>query len=315
MVFISIMPVAHDGLAGLDLNLLRALDALLAERHVTRAAARLGMTQSAASHALARLRDALGDPLLVRGSRGQMVPTARAETVAGPLRDALAGLARAVHGPPAFAPATATRTFHIATTDYVELVLLPALIARITTTAPGVDLWIHDNPESRGADLETSPIDVAILPRGRVTTAGVLERNLFEEQFVCVMRAGHPLAARRRLTLARFCAAAHLLVAPRSLPGGIVDDRLAALGRSRRVVIGVPHFLAAAHVLARTDLISTLPRRVVETMAPLIGLVAVPPPLELAGFTLGVLWHERHQHDPGHRWLRDQLVAIAAPHS
>jgi DNA-binding transcriptional LysR family regulator len=314
MVFIYIMPTAHDGLAGLDLNLLRALDALLAERHVTRASARLGMTQSAASHALGRLRDALGDPLLVRGSRGQMVPTPRAEALTGPLRDALAALARAVHGPPAFDPATARRAFHIATTDYVELVLLPELIHRIAATAPGIDLWIHGNPEPQATDLATTAIDVLIMPRGRVVVPGLVERHLFDEEFSCVMRADHPLAG-RRLTLARFCAASHLLVAPRGLPGGIVDDRLAALGKSRRVAVAVPHFLAAAHVLARTDLISTLPCRVIETMGPLVGLVPVAPPLELTGFALGMLWHERHQHDPAHRWLRDQLAAVAARHT
>jgi DNA-binding transcriptional LysR family regulator len=306
------MQSAHDSLGGLDLNLLLALDALLAERHVTRAAARLGLTQSAASHALARLRTALGDPLLVRGGRGAMVPTPRAEALAGPLGQALAALAAAVHGPPAFEPATARRTFRVASGDYGELVLLPPLAARLATAAPGIDLWFHQAPNDLGAALAAGTIDVVFAPvRGRAWPAGCFEKKLFRETFTCVVRKRHPIAG-QRLTLARYCALSHLLVAPRGTPGSIVDDALAAGDRARRIAVAVPHFLVVPHVVAATDLVATLATRVVDAIAPLHELVRLPPPVELPGFDMAMVWHERAHHDPPQRWLREQVAAVAA---
>jgi len=306
------MQHAHEELAGLDLNLLRALDALLGERHVTRAATRLGMTQSAASHALARLRAALGDPLLVRGGRGAMVPTPRAEALAGPLREALAALAAAVRGAPGFDPATARRTFHLATGDYAELVLLPRLAARIAAAAPGIDLWVHAVPDDPGPPLATGAIDGVLAPlRGSGWPAGCYEKRLFAESFTCVVRDRHPAAA-QRLTLARYCALPHILVAPRGTPGSFVDNALAAVGRTRRVAVAVPHFLVVPHVVAATDLVATLATRVVDALAPLVGLQRLAPPLELARFTIALIWHERAHHDPAQRWLRDQITAVAA---
>lgn len=301
-----------QNLHGLDLNLLLALDALLAERHVTRAAARLRMTQSAASHALARLRAALGDPLLVRGPRGAMVPTARAETLTAPLRAALAALAAAVHGPPAFDPATARRTFRLTAGDYAELVLMPPLAARIGAVAPAVDLWCYPPPTDLGTALAAGTVDLLFAPiRARPWPAGCYEKKLFRETFTCVVRSGHP-AADQRLTLARYCAMSHLLVAPRGAPGGIVDDKLAADGKSRRVAVAVPHFLVVPHIIAATDLIATVATRVVDAIALPSNLVRLPPPLALEGFDVAMVWHERAHHDPGHRWLRDQVAAVAA---
>src|SRR5688500_17262129 len=142
MIFIYIMQSAHElSLAGIDLNLLVILDALLAERHVTRAAQKVGLTQSAASHALARLRALLKDPLLVRGPRGALVATPRAEALAPALRRALDGLQHALRGDAPFDPATARASFRIATSDYAEIVLLPPLIQRLAKEAPGIDLW------------------------------------------------------------------------------------------------------------------------------------------------------------------------------
>ena len=305
------MQAAHDVLNGLDLNLLRALDALLAERHVTRAATRLGITQSAASHALARLRDALGDPLLVRGPRGAMVPTARAEALAAPLGQALAALAAAIRGGARFDAATARRTFRVATGDYAELVLLPPLVARLARAAPGIDLWVHVGGDDVVAALVDGGLDCTIQPqRGRDWPAGCFARPLFTETFTCIVRAGHP-AAGQRLTLARYCALPHLLVAPRGTPGSIVDDVLAAAGRSRRVAAAVPHFLVVPHVIAATDLVATLPTRVVDAIEPLVDVVRMPPPLELPTFAMALVWHERVHHDPAQRWLRDQLFAVA----
>jgi DNA-binding transcriptional LysR family regulator len=310
MLFIGIMQELNLG--ALDLNLLVVLDALLAERHVTRAAARVGLSQPATSHALARLRAVFGDPLLVRGAGGAMVPTPRAEALAPRLRAALDGVTAALRGEQPFDPATARRTFRIATGDYAELVLLPALTARLAREAPGVDLWVVAGGEDL-ATLATGAHDCVLMPyRGPVAPAGVYEKKLFDETFTCVVRRGHPLVAQgQKLTLARYEAMPHLLIAPRGTPGSFVDDALAALGKQRRVALAVPHFLVAPHVVAATDLILTLATRIARAVAAPLDLVMMPPPVDLPGFTMSMWWHERNHHDPAQRWLRQVIAEVA----
>lgn len=305
------MHVAHDDLAAVDLNLLRALDALLGERHVTRAAARLGLSQSAASHALARLRELLGDPLLVRGPGGALLPTARADELAPVVHRALAELAAVWRGA-AFDPATAPRTFTLGAGDFAELVLLPGLVARVGAAGPRVDLFVKPVPDDVPGALARGEVDAVLAPaRPRDLTGGCFQRHLFDEEFTCAVRAGHP-AATGRLTLDRFCALDHLLVAPRGTRGSFVDDALAVRGRTRRVAVAVPHFLVVPHILAATDLIVTIGARIIAAYAASHGLVTRPPPIEVAGFAVHLIWHERTQADAGQRWLRDQLVATAA---
>lgn len=299
-------------LAGVDLNLLVVLDALLAERHVTRAAGRVGLTQSAASHALARLRALLDDPILVRGAGGQLVATARAQAIAPRLRRSLDDLAVALRGEPAFDPATARRTFRIASVDYAELVVLPQLLERLARDAPGVDLWVVPMPDDAAVALAAGEIDLAIgVWPGRLWPAGIFQKKLFDDHFRCVVRAGHPMA-KQKMTLARFCELPQLLVAPRGTPGSFVDTALEKLGRSRRIALAVPHFLVAPHLIAASDLVATLATRVARVFAEPFGLVLLPPPLELPGFTHSLVWHERAHHDAGQRWLRDQIAAVSA---
>lgn len=306
------MHVAHNDLAGVDLNLVLALDALLAERHVTRAAARLGITQSAASHALARLRDLLDDPLLVRGPRGTMIPTPRATALAPAVHRILIELSAVLRGDASFDPATARRTFHIGTSDYVELVLMPRLVERINRVAPNVDLWLHTLVDHGDEAVATGAIDVVIgPPRGNARPAGSYEKALFDESFTCIVRENHPLAE-ARFTLPRYCAAAHLLVAPRGTPGSFVDEALAAVGRTRRIALAVPHFLVVPYLIASSDLVATLATRVAETFAGSLGLITVPPPLALPKFQIALAWHERNHDDQPHRWLREQILAVAA---
>src|SRR3954462_10276508 len=161
MVVMVIMPVIHDGLAGVDLNLVVALDALLTERHVTRAAERLGLTQSAASHALGRLRELLGDPLLVRGPGGAMLPTAFATRLAPQLRKVLDDLTGVLRGE-VFDPATARRAFHLGTSDYTELAILPRLAARLAELAPGIDVWTHTIDGTGDAELVSGKLDAVV---------------------------------------------------------------------------------------------------------------------------------------------------------
>ena len=310
MGYILVMSTVHLG--ALDLNLIVALDVLLQERNVTRAAARLGITQSATSHALARLRAVTGDPLLVRTSKG-MTPTVRAEALGPPIRRALEEVTRALAPPRAFDPRTARGRITLGTSDYGELVLLPRLVELLAQEAPGMDLRVHTIGAELSEPLGAGAIDLAISPLGRGDEAsGLVRRRLFEERFVCVVRKGHPLAG-KRLTLARFAAASHALISPREKEGGFVDDALSRLGMSRRVAVMVPHFLIAPHLVASSDLVLTLARRVADVLAGPLQLALLEPPRELglAGFTMSAVWHERTQNDPAQRWMRDRLVELA----
>lgn len=291
-----------------DPSALLALDALLETRSVTLAARRMGVSQSAMSHTLARLRARFEDPLLVRSGRG-LVPTARAERMGRHLRSAASELAAAVAVAPAFDPLTARRVFRIATTDLVEMSLLPRVLAILEREAPGIDLHVRAQTDAEPA-LHSGEIDVAIQPVRDQPSAGLRARALFHEKFVCVMRRGHPLAA-SKLSAARFAGARHVLVAPRGSPGGIVDDVLTARGLARRTVVLVPSFLAVPHLLAGSDLIATLAERVARAFADLLPLHVVPHPLRLPGFTISTIWHERADADPGHVWLRQALTRAA----
>jgi DNA-binding transcriptional LysR family regulator len=144
-----------------------------------------------------------------------------------------------------------------------------------------------------------------------VSSTGSYEKVLLDESFTCIVRAEHPLAG-GKLTLARYCAAAHLLVTPRGTPGSFVDDALAAIGRARRIAVAVPHFLVVPHLIASSDLVATLATRVASTFATALGLVQMTPPFAPPKFQMAVAWHDRNHQDLPNRWLREQLIAIAA---
>ncbi len=307
MVRITIMHDVHLG--ALDLNLLRVLDVLLAERNVSRAATRLGLSQSATSHALGRLRDLFSDPLLVRTRLG-MEPTARAMALAPRLRAALVSLETALARTPDFAPDKTQRTFNVATTDYVALVMLPNLAAHLQREAPGVDLWVR-RPGTAANPLVRDEADVVLAPlRPEDAAAGIKTRALFGERFVLVMRKGHPLS-KGRITPERFAAARHAFIAPQGTPGGIVDEVLARHGLTRRVAVAVPDFLVAPHVVAGSDLVLTLAARLAGVLARTLPLHVVGHPLELPHFTVSMLWHARHDADPAHRWFRALVAKVS----
>ncbi len=296
-------------LDGVDLNLLRVLDALLTERHVTRASKRLGLSQPATSHALARLRALLGDPLFVRTPRG-LAPTARASQLAGPLRAALAALEQAVAGGGSFDPATARRTFTLATADYGAFVIVPRLVERVQREAPGVDLWVRALRDDPFEQLALGDVDVVVGPLMAVAPrASIHARPLYEERFVCMVRKDHP-RVKRSLDLDTWAALPHAFVAPRGTPGGVVDEALASAGRSRRVVLAVPHFLVAPHVVAGSDLVLTIGARVAAPFVEMLPVKVFPPPVALPGFKVSLAWHERAHHDAAQRWLRAMIVEM-----
>ena len=300
-------------LEGLDLNLLVALRALLAERHVTRAAARVGLSQPAMSHALARLRGLLGDELLVRTTSG-MKPTARAEAMALPLERALEDLGRVLAAPETFEPARSMRTFRIATNDYMELVLFPRLLARLWREAPGIDVRVRNIEPRPHEELAEARIDLAMGVSVQLATPeppqGTRVQRLVSDRFVCVVREGHP-TVKKRLTLDEFIALPHALVAPRGESGSVVDSALAKLGKKRRVAVEVPHFLVAPHVVRETDVVLTLAARVANSLGPLLGLRQLAPPIELEGFSMSMIWHDRQHADPAHTWLRGVIASVA----
>lgn len=296
-------------ISAVNLNLFVAFDALLAERNVTRAARRLGLTQSAVSNALRQLRLLFEDPLFTRRPAG-VEPTARALALAEPVRRGLAAFGAAL-APAVFDPATAERTFTVLASDYVELVLLPPLLRRLEREAPSIRLevvpWgLHEVPVA----LARGEADLMIGYFGRVPAAH-REARLFTEEYVGLARRGHPTVGRRPSVRA-WAAAGHVVVSQKPGSRTGVDRALAERGLSRRVGARVSHFLIVPAVVARTDLVAVLSRRVAEPFAKAYGLVTFRPPLTLPKSTVGLAWHERQDADGGHRWLRQVVSEVAA---
>ncbi len=293
----------------LDLNLLKAFDALMDERSVTRAAQRLALTQPAVSGMLVRLREAFGDPLFVRASRG-VVPTARAEALAPAVRQLLQDVASLLQ-PPGFDPATATGTLTVAATDYALRAVVLPWMAALRAQAPGLRVAVQPISDTRiAAQLARGEVDLA-LTTPAMAPPELHARPLFDERYVCVARADHPALAGGFCPLERFCAEDHALVSYGGDPfEGATDRALAALGRRRRVVASVGSFLMLPELLRRTDLIAVAPERLVAAEA---GLATCEPPLAVPGFTKVAVWHERHHRDAGQRWARERLFGVCQP--
>lgn len=265
------------------------------------------------SHALSRLRELLGDPLLVRTPSG-MQPTPRAAAMAVELEAALDTIGRLLASPAPFVPQRATRKFRIAANDYMELVLLPGLLARLWKEAPNVDVAIVNLTSHTNEDLAEGRMDLAMgvvqASDAHAAPKGIRSQRIVSDTFVCVVRDEHPVV-RKRLSLDTFVALPHALVAPRGQAGSIVDTALARLGKRRRVAIEVPHFLVAPHVVAENDVVLTLATRVAKNLGPMLGLRQLAPPIELSGFSMAMTWHERQHADPAHAWLRGVVSAAA----
>ncbi len=293
-----------NNLRRLDLNLLVTLDMLLAEHNVTRAAERLNFSQPSVSVHLAKLREVFDDPLLLPGPRG-MRPTARAEGLREPLRQALEALEQAVAPANPFDPAQARQTWRVAATDYGESSILLPVMAGLRVQAPGTRLAVVEMVPVRIArQAEQGEIDLAF-HTVEGSPPSLRRRTLFAERYVLVGRAGHP-ALKRRPTLKQFCALEQVIVSPDGGGfQGITDEVLAERGLERRVVLSVPHFLFVRSVLERSDLVAMLPERLVRDSA---SLRVVEAPVEVPGYEMAMLWHERSHRDPAHQWLREQII-------
>lgn len=305
----------------LDLNLLRVFDAVMTEQNLTRAANRLAMTQPAVSNAVKRLRDALGDELLIRTAHG-VKPTARAESLWPAVRRALADLEEAV-APRSFELAKANATFRMAMADATAGLLLPPLVRLIENEAPGIDIRMvplttrEPRPMLLRGDIDLAigffPGVVAQLQGA--TETPVRHERLYAGEYVCVMRKDHPLAD-KELTLDLYCDANHLLVSFSGRARGLVDDALVTLNRERRILLTVNQFFTAGKVVAASDLVMVIPRHLIDATGMSNQLIQKELPFKLPDVHIDMLWHERDARSPGHRWLREQLRnsgALARP--
>ncbi|MCS7480333.1 LysR family transcriptional regulator [Umezawaea endophytica] len=290
-----------------DLNLLTALAVLLEERHVSRAANRLHLSQPAMSRTLHRLRDTFGDELLVRTRHGYE-PTVRGHQLQWELADLLPRLETLLRGN-GFDPATATAAFHVHCTDYATSVLGPAVFQRVSREAPRISLTVEPLSDRSFADVEQGRVGLVL--SGVVAPESLHWETLFEEDFVCLLAHDHP-ATGDRLTLADFGRYPHVVVVVLDGEQTMVDRRLAELGRRRFAGLRVPYFSAAPAALPGTDLVATLPRRGAAPYLDDPAYRVVEAPVEIQPFPYGIAWHPRVDGDPAHQWLRKVLRDAAA---
>ena len=309
----------HD-FRSLDLNLLRVFDEVMAERSLTRAADKLAITQPAVSNAMRRLRDAVGDELLVRHGHG-VQPTARAQALWPVVRETLDKLSHSF-APQKFEPTTATNTLVLAMADATAATLIPQLVDILEQEAPSVVIRLvplttrdpRDLLDAETADMAVGyfPAVLADLTARAQSGAAVSHdnRRLYDTEYVAVMRKGHPLAD-MPLTLEHYCAARHLLVSFSGRAYGFIDEALAALVRTRHIAMTVNQYTTAARVVSQSDLITVLPRHFVPITGVAHGLQVQPLPLEMTAVHIDALWHKRGPQRAAYDWLLQTLGRAA----
>ena len=306
----AILLIDHANLSRLDLNLLVAFDALLAEGSVTRAAVRVGVGQPSMSHALGRLRQLLKDELFVRAPDG-MKPTPRALALAEPIRGALCAIQATLLQERGFDPAGAERSFVLGMPDSVEVALLPRLMAHLEAEAPKVLVRVRSIDRFdvlEQLDRDRLHLGVGLFTEGEVHHK---RRRLYGTDYLCLYDPARlPLAP--PLTLEDYLAVPHVLGSPRGDAHGVVDDALAPLGLRRTIAVTTPHFAAVPFMLKGARLLSTVPQPAARIFAERFGLAASPVPVALPGVDVSMLWHASYDHDPAHRWLRGTVARLMA---
>lgn len=299
-------------LRSLDLNLLVVFDALMHERHVTRAARAVGLSQPAFSNALTRLRNRLGDELFVRTNDG-MKPTPWAVELSGPVSKALMEIENALESA-SFDPSTSNKTFTIATLDYATIAFFPALVSRLRREAPNVTCHVITPSEHLGELLDLQRADIALISWPDPPDRFVSE-SLIAEDWVCVMRPDHPLAGKQQ-TLERYTSVDHLHVSPSGEQRNWIDDALAEQGRTRHIAYAMPTYGPAPLVLDCTDLVLTCPGSVAKVLKERTGMLVSPCPIPTPPRkgAIDMIWHSRLSNHPAQLWLRD-VVRTAAKES
>lgn len=304
--------------AAFDLNLLRVFDALIQERSATKAGDRVGLSQPAVSAALGRLRHALGDELFIRQGH-EMVATPRALALAEPLHAALVSLEQALYGSERFEPAKAERDFRLMGADFFATHLVPSLTRNIAAAAPGISLRFLDSARGDVDNLlVTDAIDMA-LERPLELPEWISHTLLFRSPFVIIAARGNKALKKAgikegaAIPLDLFC---ELPQALRSIDGtttGWIADALAKVGKKRRVVLTLAQFHALGLAVAGSDLIAAVPLQFARTARDELRLAIYEPPMAVPVPEISLYWHRRHDQDPAHRWLREQIVAASAP--
>jgi DNA-binding transcriptional LysR family regulator len=301
----------------LDLNLLRVFDAVMIELNLTRAGDRLAMTQPAVSNALKRLRGALQDELLIRTAHG-VKPTARAEELWPIVRSALTILETAIE-PHISEISESQATFRLAMADSTASLLLPPLMTLIKQDAPGMNIRMSPlttrdpRPMLLQSDIDLAigffPGVVAQIKGEQGVASSIRHSRLYTGEYVCVMRKGHPLAD-GELTLDGYCAAEHALVSFSGRAHGLAEEVLENLGRKRRLVLTVNQFFTVGRVVAKSDLLTVIPRHLIASTGMEHLLVSKTLPFTLPAVHVDMLWHERDTHNRAHAWLRDRLIEL-----
>ncbi|HEX9173295.1 MAG TPA: LysR family transcriptional regulator [Telluria sp.] len=290
----------------IDLNLLLVFQEVYRARQISGAARQLGLTQSAVSNALARLRRTFDDELFVRTAQG-MQPTPFAEQLAEPVGAALAQVALALNQRSGFAPGNSTRRFIVAMSDVGEVYFMPTLIERCRRVAPQVQISsVRAGSIALKEEMESGRVDLAIGAFDDVSEA-LYQRLLFRQPYVSMFRSGHPLAS-GAVTLERFVAAEHLLVDSADSPYERINQLLEKAGIGVATRFRVPHFTAVPYIISAADLVVTVPQKLAQRAAAPFGLVSIVPPLTLPALQTNVFWHRRFNQDPGNQWLRTLVV-------
>ena len=297
-------------LLNVDLNLLKVLHALIEERNVTRAGTRIGRSQPAMSNALNRLRAMFNDPLLVRGSGGLQL-TPRAESLKDPVSAILDSIEECLIADLEFAPGKAHGLYRIAAPDYISLPLMPKLTGHLAKVAPGMD--IHVITEDRDLALEALDKNRADVALGNFTAIknSIRSHHLFDEDFVCLFRKGHPILE-QEFNTGTLLSYPHLLVSASGERTGIFDDILERGNPKRRIAVSVSHFLLAPYQLEESNMIGVFTRRVSATLQQSFKLEERELPLDLPGFEASMAWHLRSDRDPAMTWLREQIKLLCA---
>jgi LysR family transcriptional activator of mexEF-oprN operon len=305
------MAIDHTNLARLDLNLLVAFDALMTERSVTRAAARIGIGQSAMSHNLARLRRLFADELLTRVPDG-MRPTPRAMSLIEPVRAALSQIECTVLCRDDFDPATADRTFRLGLPDSLEVALMPGLLAHLGEAAPSIRLRLRSIDRFqvlRELDADRLDLGIGVFTEGQTHHK---RRLLFTDTYLCVFSPDQ-VGLDPPISLADYLRIPHILTSLTEDAHGVVDDALAKLKRTRTIALVTPRFLSAPFMVRRAPVIATMPSKLARFFAETLGLSVSAPPVKLPKIAISLLWHASYDRDPGHTWLRQTVRRLAGP--
>src|SRR3954449_8426264 len=298
-------------LGGLDLNLLVALDALLSERSVTRAARRVGLSQPGMSNALARLRRLLDDPLLIRQG-ATLVPTARAEALIGPVHDALELIRSALDAQRTFDPASDRRSFRLSCSDYSVLMLIGPLVRALRGDAPGVLVDVIPRLGDAGRALLDGDVDVVIEPPEIMGDTDLESLRLWDDRWECCVWEGNARVG-KRMTMERYTALGHLIysMGGSGQPVALPDIHLGRLGVRRRIEVSVERFLLAPFLLQGTDLVTLLPQRAEAFLRRTGDIRVLEAPIEFPPLVETLWWHSRATADPAHAWLRTRIGDVA----